>query len=287
MTLRVAVPSKGSLSGPAMELLTDAGYHAQKGHRELRRYDPDNDMLIIYLRPKDIATYVATGDLDVGVTGLDLLVNSGAAAEPILELGFAKARFRFAAPADSPIRTIEDLHGRRLATSFPTLVAKSLAGRGITVDLVTLDGGVENAIELGVADAIADVVETGESLRNAGLVPFGEPLMHSQGVLIQSSSRALDEDKHAIVRGMVERLRGVLNSRKYVVMDYDCPKAALEQACALTPGLESPTISPLADAQWVAVRSLVLRGDVQRVMDQLQGIGARAILVTKLDACRV
>jgi ATP phosphoribosyltransferase len=286
MTLRVAIPNKGSLSGAAIKLCTDAGYRAHRDNRELRNLDAENDIQFFFQRPKDIATYVGSGSLDVGITGLDLLVDAGAPAKPILDLGFAKAAFHFASPSGG-ISSIAELDGHRVATSYPMLVDKYLGDTGVKVELVQLDGAVENAIELGVADAIADVVETGESLLNAGLVTFGEPLMHSEAVLIRSTTRALSDQQNLAINALVERLRGVLNSRVYVVMDYDCPKPVLERACALTPGLKSPTISPLADETWVAVRSLVKRCNSQRIMDELQKIGAKAILVTSLEGCRV
>jgi ATP phosphoribosyltransferase len=286
MTLRVAVPNKGSLSADALQLLADAGYRIHRRGGELRVTDTDNDITFFFQRPKDIATYVGSGTLDVGITGLDLLINSGAPAEPILELGFARSQFRFAA-LPGGVSSIDELRGRRVATSFPVLVEKYLADRGIEVELVRLDGAVENAIELGVAEAIADVVETGESLRSAGLVAFGEPMMDSQAILIRSTRRTLASDQATRVEGLTNRLRGVLNSRLYVIMDYDCPESALTEACALTPGVESPTISQLGKAGWVAVRSLVRRPDVQPIMDELERVGCKAILVTALQACRV
>ena len=236
MTLRVAVPNKGSLSADALQLLADAGYRVHRHHRELRVTDTDNDITFFFQRPKDIATYVGSGTLDVGVTGLDLLTDSGAPAEPILELGFARSQLRFAALPDR-FTTVEELRGRRIATSFPTLVEKYLAEHGIEVELIRLDGAVENAIELGVADAIADVVETGESLHRAGLTTFGDPLMSSQAILIRSSSQELAAEQATAVRGLTNRLQGVLNSRLYVIMDYDCPEPALDHACNLTPSV--------------------------------------------------
>jgi ATP phosphoribosyltransferase len=286
MTLRVAIPNKGSLSVEAVALLADAGYRVH-GHRELRVIDTDNDIIFFFQRPKDIATYVGTGTLEVGITGQDLLVDSGAPAEAILELGFARSQFRFAAPPDT-IHTLDQLHDKRVATSFPRLVAKYLADHGVQVrELVRLDGAVENAIELGVADAIADVVETGESLRSAGLLAFGEPMMTSQAILIQSTRQTLSDEQAKAIKGLTNRLRGVLNSRLYVIMDYDCPRDVLAHACELTPGKESPTISPLGKDDWVAVRSLVRSPDVQPIMDALEEIGCKAILVTPLQACRL
>ena len=286
MTLRIALPNKGALSAEASKLLVDAGYRAQRHNRELRIKDLQNDIEFFFQRPKDIATYVGSGTLDVGITGLDLLVNSGAPAEPILHLGFARSEFRFAAMPDQ-ISSIAEIDGRRVATSFPALVEKFLADRGIKVELVTLDGAVENAIELDVADAIADVVETGESLHNAGLVTFGDPLMKSEAILIKSTQRNFTDQQNQAIAALVERLRGVLNSRIYVIMDYDCPKSELDKACALTPGVQSPTISELANPDWVAVRSLVKRRKAQRIMDELQHLGAKAIFLTPLEGCRI
>jgi len=287
MTLRVAVPNKGSLSASALELFADAGYRVHRRNRELRMADRDNDMEFFFQRPKDISTYVGTGTLDVGVTGLDLIANTDAPVEPILELGFAWSQFRFAA-RPGQFTEPSELAGRRIATSFTGLLAKHLADTGISgAEIVALDGAVENALELGVADAIADVVETGESLRNAGLAAFGEPLMTSQAVLVKSTRRKLDDAQAEAVTGLTNRLQGVLHSRTYALMDYDCPQAVLDQACALTPGMESPTISPLAAPDWVAVRALVPRKDIQSIMDQLYALGCRAMLVTRLDACRL
>lgn len=285
--LRVAVPNKGSLSEAALRLLTDAGYlvHRSSG-KELRCNDPENGIDFFFQRPRDIAIYVGSGALDVGVTGLDLLTDSGAPAEVVLPLGFARSRFVFAARPDGP-SDVTQLAGLRVATSYPTLVEKYLADAGVTASLVRLDGAVENAIILGLADAIADVVETGVSLQNAGLVTFGEPLMESEAVLVRSASCDLSTEAAASVDALVDRLRGVLTARRYVLVDYDCPVAALEAACALTPGIESPTVSPLAQPGWVAVRSLVERRRVQRTMDELKKIGVRAILVTPLEACRM
>lgn len=287
MTLRVAIPNKGSLSEDAVQLLAEAGYRVHRHSRRLRVTDTVNDITFFFQRPKDIATYVGSGTLDVGITGRDLLINSGAAAMAILDLGFAQSLFRVAAPPNA-FNALEQLRGRRVATSFPNLVGKFFADHGVEgVELVVLDGAVENAIELGVAEAIADVVETGESLRGAGLVAFGPPLMESEAILIQSTRRQLGDVHAKGVESLTNRLRGVLNSRKFAVIDYDCPRNALNEACALTPGIESPTISSLSKPDWVAVRSLVPRPDVQSIMDRLEEIGCRAILVTPLEACRL
>ncbi|WP_280489897.1 ATP phosphoribosyltransferase [Nocardia carnea] len=286
-SLRVAVPNKGSLSESALTLLSDAGYKLPRArHRELNCFDPDNGIEFFFQRPRDIAVYVGAGTLDLGITGADLLTDAAAPAESILDLGFARSTFFFASRPDGP-RSVAELADKSVATSYPELVRKHLAAAGVTANVVVLSGAVENAVALGLADAIADVVETGTSLDNAGLVTFGEPLMRSEAVLIRSTAAQIDSEKADAVQVMLDRLSGVLTARRFVMVDYDCPRAVLEQACALTPGIESPTVSPLAEPEWVAVRSLVERARINPTMDALKKLGAVAILATELAACRL
>ncbi|WP_133916328.1 ATP phosphoribosyltransferase [Streptomyces sp. NBC_00582] len=283
--LRIAVPNKGSLSGPAAEMLHEAGYQQRRESKELRIVDPENEVEFFYLRPRDIAIYVSSGRLDIGITGRDLLIDSGANAEEILPLGFARSTFRFATKPGTA-KTLEDLGGRTVATSYEGIVAKHLAEQGIDASVVHLDGAVETAIELGVAEVIADVVETGTSLRNAGLEVFGDPIMKSEAVVIRRTGAEPDEAEPK-VQQFLRRLQGVLVARTYVMMDYDCRVEQLEKAVALTPGLESPTVSPLHNEGWVAVRAMVPAKEAQRIMDDLYDIGARAILTTAIHACRL
>ncbi|EHN74130.1 ATP phosphoribosyltransferase [Streptomyces coelicoflavus] len=284
--LRIAVPNKGSLSGPAGEMLHEAGYQQRRESKELRIVDPVNEVEFFYLRPRDIAIYVSSGKLDIGITGRDLLIDSGAHAEEILPLGFARSTFRFAGKPGAA-QGIDDLKGRTVATSYEGIVAAHLADRGVDASVVHLDGAVETAIELGVAEVIADVVETGTSLRNAGLEVFGEPIMKSEAIVIRRSGAEPDETTEPKVQQFLRRLQGVLVARTYVMMDYDCRVEQLEKAVALTPGLESPTVSPLHNEGWVAVRAMVPAKEAQRIMDDLYEIGARAILTTAIHACRL
>ncbi|MFD4528779.1 ATP phosphoribosyltransferase [Streptomyces sp. NPDC058470] len=284
--LRIAVPNKGSLSGPAAEMLHEAGYQQRRESKELRIVDPENEVEFFYLRPRDIAIYVSSGRLDIGVTGRDLLIDSGAGAEEILPLGFARSTFRFATKPGTA-NSIEDLAGKTVATSYEGIVAKHLADHGIDASVVHLDGAVETAIELGVAEVIADVVETGTSLRNAGLEVFGDPIMKSEAIVIRRVGADASEDAEPKVQQFLRRLQGVLVARTYVMMDYDCRAEHLERAVALTPGLESPTISPLHNEGWVAVRAMVPAKESQRIMDDLYELGARAILTTAIHACRL
>lgn len=280
--LRIAVPNKGALAEASAQLLTEAGYRMRSDSKELVLTDEANQVEFYYLRPRDIAVYVGEGTLDLGITGRDMLIDSGADAIEVRELGFGASRFRFAAPAEESL-TVEQLQGKRLATSYPGLVGGYLAERGIETRLIKLDGAVETAIKLGVADAIADVVETGTTLRRAGLALFGEPILQSEAILIRRSGDTAPDGLDLLER----RIDGVLVARNYVLMDYDIAAADVEQASALTPGLESPTVSPLAREGWVAVRAMVPKADAQLIMDRLWAIGARAILVTDIAACRL
>ena len=280
--LRIAVPNKGSLSEPASMMLREAGYRQRADVRELVLSDPENDTEFFFLRPRDIAVYVGSGQLDVGVTGRDLLLDSGAAAEEILPLGFASSTFRFAARPGTA-ESVADLAGLRVAAAYPGLVSDYLARHQVAAQVIRLDGAVETAVRLGVADVIADVVATGLTLREAGLEVVGDPLLRSEAVLI----RRRDAPAHAGVEQLVRRLQGVLVARSYVLMDYDVPSSLVDAACALTPGLESPTLSPLRESGWVAVRAMVARRDAHRVMDELWELGARGVLVTDIHACRL
>ncbi|MFA5606529.1 MAG: ATP phosphoribosyltransferase [Leucobacter sp.] len=279
--LRIAVPNKGSLSEIAAEMLTEAGYSGRRDSRKLVHADGPNDVEFFYLRPRDIATYVGSGALDVGITGRDLLLDSGSDATEIEALDFADSTFRFAAPEGSDVTSIDDLAGKRVATSYPKLVDDFLRARGVEAILVKLDGAVESAVQLGVADAVADVVSTGATLRAAGLEIFGPVILDSTAVLIGGPTN------HPGAARLLRRLRGVLVARKYVLMDYDLPIACLEEATAIAGGIESPTVSPLKDEDWVAVRVMVPANEANKVMDRLDDLGARAILVTAIHAARL
>ncbi|GGV14811.1 MULTISPECIES: ATP phosphoribosyltransferase [Streptomycetaceae] len=281
--LRIAVPNKGSLSGPAAEMLHEAGYRQRKDPKELVLVDPNNEVEFFFLRPRDIAVYVGSGRLDVGITGRDLLLDSASNAEEVLALGFGGSTFRFARPEGLDVENVKGLEGLRIATSYTGLVQQHLADHGVKATVTKLDGAVETAVQLGVADVIADVVETGTSLRNAGLEVFGDPILVSDAVVIRPKGAGEDSRVEQFLR----RLQGVLVARRYVLMDYDIRAESVSAAVALTPGLESPTVSPLHTEGWVAVRSMVLRKEAQRIMDDLWSIGARAILVTNIHACRL
>jgi len=280
--LRIAVPNKGSLAEASIEILEEAGYKQRSDNRDLVLIDTDNNVEFYYLRPRDIAIYVGSGELEAGITGRDLLIDSGANADELLALDFGASTFRFAGPA-SHDWSVQDISGKRVATAYPGLVAAHLNTLKVNAEIVRLDGAVESSVRLGVADLIADVVSTGNTLRQAGLKIFGNPILTSEAIVISHKGLAIPADLEILIR----RLQGVVTARRYVLLDYDIPKISLEVACSITPGLESPTISPLQKADWVAVRAMVLRKDTNRVMDELWAVGARGILVTDIHACRL
>jgi len=280
--LRIAVPNKGSLAESSIAILKEAGYRQRTDNRDLVLIDPDNSVEFYYLRPRDIAVYVGSGELEAGITGRDLLIDSAADAQEVLSLDFGGSTFRFAAPIGKAWSE-SDIQGKRVATAYPGLVEHSFSKMGITAKIVRLDGAVESSVRLGVADLIADVVSTGNTLRQAGLQTFGEPILSSEAVLIKRAGTEIPSGLDVLIR----RLQGVVTARRYVLLDYDVPKSLVDKACAITPGLESPTISPLQRDDWVAVRAMVLRKETNRVMDELWALGARGILVTDIHACRL
>ena len=281
--LKIAIPNKGALSEGAEELLREAGYKCSRWGRELTITDRRNDVEFIYLRPRDIAIYVGNGIIDLGITGRDLTFDSKADVVELLPLDFGASSFYYAIPNDRNL-TPDQLGGLRIATSYPNIVIDDLAKRGINAKIIRLDGAVEISIRLGVADAIADVVESGMTLKEAGLKTIGEPIMRSEALLIGRDA-ALCATPEA--KTMVKRISGILMARKYAVAEYDIPKQKLAEACKITPGIESPTIAPLSNEDWAAVKAMILRKDINTVMDQLETLDAKGIIITDIMTCRI
>jgi ATP phosphoribosyltransferase len=282
MMLRIAIPNKGSLADESIAILKEAGYKQRSDSRDLVLVDVANAVEFYYLRPRDIAIYVGSGELEAGITGRDLLIDSGAQASEVMALNFGGSTFRFAGPTAKGY-SLKDINGKRVATAYPGLVQSHLSSLGISAEVVRLDGAVESSVRLGVADLIADVVSTGNTLRQAGLEIFGEPILTSEAIVISRKDVPIAAELEVLIR----RLQGVVTARQYVLMDYDIKKIDIDAACAITPGLESPTISPLQNPDWLAVRAMVLRSETNKVMDDLYAMGARGILVTDIHACRL
>ena len=285
MTLSIALPNKGSLSEESAVIFREAGYRVRSEVKELSFYDSTNDAEFYYLRPRDIATYVASGEIDVGVTGRDLLLDTATTAVERFGLDFGHSEFCMAAPVEEVTRnglSESYLKGKRIATSYPGLVKRFLSEKNLSAEIVELDGAVEGAIRLGVADVVIDVVATGNTIKQAGLQIFGQPILKSEAILI---SRA--DFRESAFELLMRRLSGVVIARQYVLVDYDIERNLLDKACQITPGLESPTVSPLQKPEWVAVRAMVKRSEVHVVMDHLWELGARGILVTDIHSCRL
>ena len=281
--LKLAVPNKGALSEGAVSLLKRAGYRCVRSGRELVVSDTENNIDFVFLRPRDIALYVGSGIIDLGITGIDLAGDSGAEVEVLFKLGFGKSRYCFATPKVKQM-TVEQLNGLRIATSYPDLLRAELKKRNMECKIVKLDGAVEISIALGVADAIADVVESGATLREAGLEIIGEPMLHSEAVLIGREAAVAENPD---VAKLIARLRGIIIASEYVMVEYNVPRNKLEDACKITPGVESPTISPLSNSDWVAVKAMVKRRGFNAVMDELYSIGGRGIIISEISACRL
>ena len=279
--LKIAVPNKGAMSEAAAKILSEAGYKGRRD-KELNVVDAVNEVEFFFLRPKDIAIYVAEGRLDLGITGRDLAGDSLADVDEVLGLGFGGSTFRYAAPAGEDW-TVEGLNGKRIATSYPNLVRKDIAARGMEAEVIRLDGAVEISIHLGVADVIADVVSTGNTLRQQGLAPFGESILTSEAVVVKRAGRKLGEDAERLLR----RIQGILTAHNYLMLDYNIARANLDSVSEMTPGLSGPTISPLSREGWVAVRAMVHRKEANSVMDRLSAAGAEAILASELQIARI
>lgn len=281
--LQIALPNKGTLAEDSMRLVQEAGYKCRRMGKELMISDVENGIDFFFLRPKDIAVYVRKGILALGITGRDLVMDSGAHLVEILPLHFGKSRFCYAVPEDSPI-TPESLQGCRIATSYTTLVARDLAARGVDAEIIQLDGAVEISIRLGVSDVIADVVQTGKTLKDAGLKIVGGTILESEAVLVGRDEAVLE---NPLVKTFVERLRGIVVARDYVIVEYDVEEGLLDQACRITPGIESPTVSPLSKKGWVAVKAMAKKKEINAIMDALTAIGARGIMVMDIRTCRI
>jgi ATP phosphoribosyltransferase len=284
--IKVALPNKGQLFEPTMDLLAACGYKVSKSLRSLSTLDADNGVEFYFLRPGDIPMYVSKGILDAGITGEDFVAENAGKPVRLLQLGYGKSKLCAAVPEASTIKVLKRLQSLRIATSFPKIVRGWYKKNYPDMDpppLVVLEGAVEISIKLGIADAIVDIVETGTTLKQAGLRIVGTPLFTSQAALFGHPGR---ENKEA-VQVLKNRLEGRLLAMEYRMVEYDVPKAVLKKACAITPGIESPTVTSLAEPGWFAVKAMVKRRESQKVMDDLYKLGCKGILLTSIDSARI
>lgn len=279
--IKVALPNKGMLFEPTMDLFRACGYKVSKSNKSLSSADPDNGVEFYFLRPDDIPMYVGKGIIDVGVTGIDFEAESGSPCEKVLDLGFGASKHCAAVPNEAPYKTLEDLRNKRIATSFPEIVRRFFGTP--SPELITLTGAVEISVSLGVADAVVDVVETGTTLKQAGLRILGEPLFRSQAALFAHPGRS----NLAEVLTLRKRLEGKLVAMAWMMVEYDVPATLLEKACAITPGLSSPTISSLHNKEWFAVKAMVKKSEANFTMDKLSELGCKGILLTGIETARI
>jgi ATP phosphoribosyltransferase len=281
--LRIGVPSKGRLAEVAEGLLKDAGLSFRRSDRTLFARCKEIPVDITFLRTDDIPVLCAEGAIDMGMVGADLVAETGAELETRLKLGVGNCRLAVCVPESSPAKSAKDLHGSRIATSFPNVTKQYLKKHGAeAAHLVTLTGSVEIMIALGVADAIVDLVETGSTLA-ANQLRILDEIGSYETLLVQNKQKRHPELADRVVR----RLEGVVIARSYSLLEYNVPRTKLPEAEKITPGFNSPTVSSLEDASWCAVKVMVPRGDVIKIMEKLEAIGASAILETEIANCRL
>ena len=281
--LKVAIPNKGSLSEGATKLIQSAGYKCRRSSKELYCSDDANNVEFYFLRPTDIPTYVEAGIFHFGITGRDIVLDSGHELEETMGLGFGKARMMYITPGNHDFKGISDFEGKKIACSYPGLISKHLSDNGVNAEIIELDGAVEISLHLGIADFAADVVETGTTIKLAGLKTVGEPILHSEAIIVSSKEKNNCEDADLFIK----RIQGIITAKQYVMIEYDIATDKIEEACNICPGLESPTVSPLREANWHAVKVMVKSSQVNSIMDSLSALGAKAIIVTEIRTCRM
>lgn len=280
--LRIGIPSKGRLSDVAGDLLRQAGLNFRRQNRGLFARVSGLPVDLIFLRTDDIPTLCAEGAIDMGITGSDLVEESNAETEVRMKLGVGRCRLAICVPDDAEFASASDLNKKRVATSFPGVTKRYLAAHEAKAHLVSLSGSVEAMIQLGVADAIVDLVETGSTLA-ANRLRILEEIGSYETVLIQNQQCRDPETADRVVR----RLEGVVIARDYSLLEYNILREKLTEAETITPGFNSPTVNALEDKNWCSVRVMVRRGDVIDAMERLEALGASAIMETPISNCRL
>lgn len=279
--IRVALPNKGQLFDPTMDLLKSCGYSVKKGAKSLSCVDEVNGVEFFYLRPSDIPQYVGRGIIDAGITGLDFNAEAAGTGVPVLNLPYGGSRLCAAIPATNSSESLEVVPSLRIATSFPNIVSSFF--KRTDLNLIVLEGAVEISVALGVADCVVDIVETGTTLRQAGLKILGEPLFRSNAALFAHPGKQNDP---AVTR-LIRRIEGRMVAMKYMMVEYVVSEENLKGACAITPGIESPTISPLQRAGWVAVKSMIEKKSSNQTLDDLADLGCKGIILTGIETVRI
>lgn len=278
--LIIALQKSGRLQEGSLELLKECGLKVDYRDGQLKVITSDYPAELLFLRNSDIPQYVADGVVDLGIVGSNLLEEDDTPVDVVQSLDFSKCRVSFAVPKTSAIQTAQDLAGKRIATSYPNTVRKYLQQQGVTADIHTISGSVEIAPSLDLADAIADIVSTGNTLFQNNLREVF-PFLFSEAVLIKGKN--FDADKQPLLDQLVFRIQSVLAGKenKYILLN--APKDQLETICAILPGMKSPTILPLAIEGWVSVHSVVKQKETWSIVRQLKEAGAQGILVCPIE----
>lgn len=279
--IKVALPNKGILFDPTIELLQACGYRVSKSGSSLSSMDSENQVEFYFIRPGDIPVYVSSGLLDAGITGKDFVAEKRLNPALLLDLNYGHSRLCAAVPETSPVQSLADLANCRIATSLPAIVQGYFGEREL--QLVHLEGAVEISVQLGIADAVVDVVDTGTTLRQAGLRVVGEPMFASNAALYAHPDRGTNEN----VLVLKNRIEGRIVATEYKMVEYDCPEAVLALASKITPGIESPTIAPLQAPGWFSVKAMIRKREANRIMDELWKAGCKGILLTSIESARI
>lgn len=279
--IKIALPNKGQLFEPTVDLLTSCGYTISKTPKSLTSLDPENNVEFYFLRPGDIPLYVANGLLDAGITGKDFAAEKQQTPTLLLDLNYGRSKLCAAVLDSAPYTTLDEVAGLPIATSFPEITRGFFKGRDLKI--AVLDGAVEISVKLGIAEAIIDVVETGSTIEQAGLRIVGEPLFHSNAALYAHPGH----DAVPEVSILRSRVEGRLVAYEYMMVEYDCPAELLAKASKITPGIESPTVMPLQKDGWFSVKAMLKKRDAHRIMDELARIGCKGILLTTIETARI
>lgn len=279
--IKVALPNKGILFEPTIDLLSTCGYKVSRAAGSLSSLDPENHIEFYFLRPGDIPVYVANGILDAGITGKDFVAEKQLSPELLLDLNYGGSRLCAAVPQGSGINDLEQLRKLKIATSFPAIVQSYFGEEPL--DIVELEGAVEIAVQLGIAEAVVDVVDTGFTLKQAGLRVIQPPLFQSNAALYAHPDKCNQDD----VLVVKSRIEGRMVAYEYMMVEYDCPEAILSEASRITPGIESPTVAPLQAKGWVSVKSMIRKREANGIMDKLSKLGCKGIILTSIESARI
>ncbi|PCJ58023.1 MAG: ATP phosphoribosyltransferase [Planctomycetota bacterium] len=279
--IKIGIPSKGRLSDPVIQLLKRSGLKFRRSHRALYAHCKKNPITLVFVRADDIPLLVSEGAIDMGITGSDLVQENNAHVDQLLDVGFGDCRLCVAAPKNK-IKNLKQLDGKKIVTSFPTITKKFFKKQGIKVTTFEVSGSVEVMIALGLADAIVDLVESGDTLRDNDLVVVKD-IGNYETVLI--SNPQISKSKTAL--WLKKRIEGVVIADQYCLLEYNIQQKNLKKAESITPGFESPTVSPLEDSNWFAIKVMVNMTEIHEVMDKLEKIGATAIMQMTINNCRL